>query len=186
MRLLVTTVFFTALVATPALAQGTPPAQQQAPHPHSMQQPGQAQQFDFMERQQQGEWSAEFLIGSNVYDRQDNDLGTVNDIILTNQGQVAAVVIGVGGFLGLGQKDVAVEFGALQIEPVVAGTGLLGTPQQDSPPAAQRDAAGDRGTAASPDRRIYLDVTREQLENAPEYVRLESQTGVFGGSGSAR
>ena len=41
-------------------------------------------------------------------------LGTINDLILNQNGEVAAVVIGVGGFLGIGEKNVAVDFSALQ------------------------------------------------------------------------
>lgn len=51
----------------------------------------------------------------NVYDRQDNKIGDVNDILLDREGKVNAVIIGVGGFLGAGEKNVAVPFNALQM-----------------------------------------------------------------------
>jgi len=57
------------------------------------------------------------IIGSPVYDgpaADANNLGNITDLVLGNNGDVAAVVIGVGGFLGIGQKQVAVDYTALQ------------------------------------------------------------------------
>jgi hypothetical protein len=56
------------------------------------------------------------IINAGVYNSAGDDaeqLGTINDLILTETGEVAAVVIGVGGFLGLGEKQVAVDYAAL-------------------------------------------------------------------------
>jgi sporulation protein YlmC with PRC-barrel domain len=49
------------------------------------------------------------IIGSTVYDRHNEKLGSVQDIVLNRNGQVAAVVVGVGGVLGVGGKNVAVK-----------------------------------------------------------------------------
>jgi sporulation protein YlmC with PRC-barrel domain len=43
----------------------------------------------------------------SVYDTKDNKIGDVNDVLLDKSGQVSAVILGVGGFLGMGEKDVA-------------------------------------------------------------------------------
>ena len=43
-----------------------------------------------------------------------NDVGEVNDVVLDWDGSVKAVVLGVGGFLGLGEKDVAIEMSSLR------------------------------------------------------------------------
>jgi sporulation protein YlmC with PRC-barrel domain len=51
----------------------------------------------------------------SVYDTKDNKIGDVNDVLLDKSGQVSAVILGVGGFLGLGEKDVAVPFSAIQV-----------------------------------------------------------------------
>jgi sporulation protein YlmC with PRC-barrel domain len=56
------------------------------------------------------------IIGEDVYDTAADDaqnIGDVNDIVIGADGSIQAVVVGVGGFLGIGQKDVAVEFSAL-------------------------------------------------------------------------
>src|SRR6202521_5398164 len=49
----------------------------------------------------------------NVYDRPGNKIGTIEDVLVAKDGKIPAVIIGVGGFLGVGEKDVAVSFGAL-------------------------------------------------------------------------
>jgi hypothetical protein len=50
----------------------------------------------------------------NVYDAADNNLGEIMDVLVAPDGQVAALIIGVGGFLGVGEKDVAVPFSAVK------------------------------------------------------------------------
>lgn len=49
------------------------------------------------------------IIGSTVYDRSNQKLGSVQDIVLDKDGKVAAVVVGVGSILGVGGKNVAVK-----------------------------------------------------------------------------
>lgn len=51
----------------------------------------------------------------NVYDPQDNKVGEVMDVLLDKSGRVTALIVGVGGFLGAGEKDVAVPFTAVQV-----------------------------------------------------------------------
>jgi len=58
---------------------------------------------------------ASSIIGSTVYTSANENVGDVNDIILSKDGKVQAVVIGVGGFLGLGEKDVAVPMDRIQM-----------------------------------------------------------------------
>ena len=50
----------------------------------------------------------------NVYDLSNNKIGTIEDVLITEQGQMKALVIGVGGFLGMGEKDVIVPFEAVK------------------------------------------------------------------------
>jgi PRC-barrel domain protein len=46
----------------------------------------------------------------NVYDPADNKIGEIMDVLVDRDGKVTALVVGVGGFLGMGEKDVAVPF----------------------------------------------------------------------------
>lgn len=59
--------------------------------------------------------SANVYIGTTVWNLQNQNVGDINDLIVSRDGQVEAVVIGVGGFLGLGEKDVAIDFNAMTI-----------------------------------------------------------------------
>lgn len=58
---------------------------------------------------------ADELIGSDVRAQADDEeVGTISDLIIDEDGQVVAVIVGVGGFLGMGEKDVAIGWDALQ------------------------------------------------------------------------
>lgn len=56
--------------------------------------------------------SADELIGKNVYGRDNNKIGEVDDVILDTNGQAKQLVISSGGFLGIGEKQVAVDYSA--------------------------------------------------------------------------
>src|SRR5438132_1074539 len=51
----------------------------------------------------------------NVYDPSDKKIGEIMDVLVDRDGKISALIIGVGGFLGAGQKDVAVPFNAVQV-----------------------------------------------------------------------
>jgi len=50
----------------------------------------------------------------NVYDPQNNKIGEIMDVLVGRDGQVNAAIVGVGGFLGAGEKDVAVSFNSIK------------------------------------------------------------------------
>jgi sporulation protein YlmC with PRC-barrel domain len=52
----------------------------------------------------------------SVYDPEKDKIGTVDDVIVNDSGQITGLIIGVGGFLGVGEKDVAVAFNAVHAE----------------------------------------------------------------------
>jgi len=51
----------------------------------------------------------------NVYDPGDNKIGEIMDVLVDREGKITALIVGVGGFLGMGEKDVAVPFNAVQV-----------------------------------------------------------------------
>ena len=53
------------------------------------------------------------LIGSAVYDEAGERIGTVDDVIVDDSGAVSSVIVGVGGFLGIGERNVAVPLKTL-------------------------------------------------------------------------
>jgi len=130
-----------------------------------------------------GTWKADDLQGKQVYGAEGENIGEINDILIGPSGGINAVVVGVGGFLGIGQKNVAVDMSLLQVGP--------GSTQEDADiasqnvadlksvkqngaaaPGAAKVADGDAiaiGADGLPDR-IVLAVTRQQLEGAPEFT----------------
>lgn len=107
-RNLLATTAIAALMATGAHAQTTPPVTAQPGATMPAQAP--------MVKKAEGHL-ASTIIGKRVYNGtgdQAENIGTVNDIVIGPDGQVNAVVVGVGGFLGLGQKNVALEYSLAQ------------------------------------------------------------------------
>jgi hypothetical protein len=188
----------TALLSTPVLAQtAAGPAPQGA-----VAQPARSGQF--MQTMQPGQWRASKLVGVDIYgydkdDRNDRDkVGDVNEVILDRNGNAEAVVIGVGGFLGVGEKDVAIPFksvewryddrdmrtsstapaGARTDRTAPAGSDAAMTTGTTAPAPAERPAAtaarGDRADRADrmaqgyPDRG-YIRLSKADLQNAPTF-----------------
>src|SRR5215475_11323521 len=67
-----------------------------------------------------GDWRASKIAGLNVYNDSNESLGSINDLLMDKSGNVKAVVIGVGGFLGVGEHLVAVPLDKVKFvtEPV--------------------------------------------------------------------
>ena len=99
-----------------------------------------------------GDWLASTLIGRTVTNAQGETLGDINDLIVDEQGTVVAVVIGVGGFLGMGEKDVGVRYSALQFQPRPepgAGAATGARPGAAAEPHPSSASAGAEGQATS-------------------------------------
>jgi sporulation protein YlmC with PRC-barrel domain len=110
-KLLVTTALAT-LIATGAMAQTTPPTAQPSQTAPAMNAPAETR----MMKQAEGHLASN-IIGETVYNGASNDaenIGEVNDIVLGPDGQLKAIVVGVGGFLGIGEKNVALEWNLAQ------------------------------------------------------------------------
>ena len=60
-------------------------------------------------------WLASDIYKADVYDNAEDKIGVVTDLIIDNSGNVTTAVVGVGGFLGAGKKDVAVPFKDLKV-----------------------------------------------------------------------
>ncbi len=58
-------------------------------------------------------WTITEWYKRDIYDTADNKIGDIKDVLLDHDGKTAAIIIGVGGFLGVGEKDVAVPYDAV-------------------------------------------------------------------------
>lgn len=93
------------LIGTAAIAQ------QPAP---SAQQPAPSGKADIMSTLPNGSVTVTDWYKQSVYDPSDSKIGEVMDVLMSPDGKATALIIGVGGFLGAGEKDVAVPFGTVK------------------------------------------------------------------------
>jgi sporulation protein YlmC with PRC-barrel domain len=61
-------------------------------------------------------WTVTNYYKQSVYDPKESKIGDVDDVLVNKDGQVTGLVVGVGGFLGAGEKDVIVPFSAVKIQ----------------------------------------------------------------------
>lgn len=102
---------------------------------------GVAPEETFISAQEEGLLLASELMNVNVIDAQGESIGGVDDILVDPEGGIFGAVVSVGGFLGIGSKQVALSWNEFKYAP-------------------------EEQTA-------YLDVTREELEQAPDFQTLE-------------
>lgn len=90
------------------------------------------------------------LMGAEVWGADGESIGSVDDLLLDSEGQVMAVVVGVGGFLGIGEKDVAIAND--QLEFVLAEEAAAAAPAANAPataPATGTAATGGMATTGA-------------------------------------
>ena len=104
-----------------------------------------------------GEWQSSKLIHMNVYNAQNEKIGDIKELMLNKSGKVENVVIGVGGFLGMGEHDVAVNFDRLKWSDSAATTG-----------SGQSAAESKKTDRNYPDHAV-LNATKDQLKAMPNF-----------------
>ena len=127
-----------------------------------------------------GNWRASKLMGLDVYNEANEKLGDVNELILDKNGKVSAVVIGVGGFLGMGEHDIAVSMDKLKFieEPVrTSSTAPATTARETTTKETTTGAATTTTTTTArsadatdwtPDHAV-MSGTKEQLKAMPQF-----------------
>ena len=121
-------------------------------------------------------WRASKLVGVDVYNDQNEKLGDISEVLLDKSGKVDGVIIGVGGFLGMGQRDIKVEMSRLKfVDEPVKTTSTSTTTSTTGAATATRPATTTTTTATSNDRKWYPDhavlsgVNKDQLKAMPEF-----------------
>lgn len=131
----------------------------------------------FITTQRAGMLRAPKLVGVAVYDSGNKDIGKISDLLLDHDGSVKAVVLSIGGFLGIGSKDVAVPYSDIhwQTEQRTVATnttapgGATGGTAQNNPPAQKTvSPAKTEAYQGYPDRAM-IDMSDAQLKAAPEF-----------------
>jgi len=132
-------------------------------------------------------WRGSKLSGVDVYNEQNEKIGDISDVILDKSGKASAVIIGVGGFLGLGEHLVSVPFDKVKWvnEPVrstTASTTTSDRPAATNPdttrPDSSRTTTGTATTTTTatrasndnwyPDHAVFS-ATKDQLKQMPEF-----------------
>jgi len=114
-------------------------------------------------------WRASKLAGVDVYNEQNEKIGDVSDVILDQSGKASAVIIGVGGFLGVGEHLVSVPFDNVKwvAEPVRSTTALTNS-QNTTGSAATTGTTRGSNDNWYPDHATYS-AAKDQLKQLPEF-----------------
>jgi sporulation protein YlmC with PRC-barrel domain len=148
------------MMLAPALAQTDRPAPARAETTTTAKSPGTM-------------WRGSKLIGVDVYNEQNEKIGDIDEILLDHSGKVAGVVIGVGGFLGIGERKIMVEMTKLKFVDEPARTTATRTTTTGT---GDRPATQTTTTARNEDRKWYPDHAvligagnKDQIKSLPEF-----------------
>ncbi len=113
------------------------------------------------------------MVGLNVYNEKNENVGSINDLLMDKSGSIKAAVISVGGFLGMGARLVAVPFDKIKFstEPV-AYTGVAGAPNAGG--AQPRDDHGLDRAATGEGQSLVSGSRHDQRDRG----RAEGDAGV--------
>lgn len=121
-----------------------------------------------------GEWRGSKLIGLNVYNDQNDKLGDIKEMIVEASGKIVGYVIGVGGFLGIGEHSIIVEPAKLKfVNEPVRSTSTTGSTPSTAPSGSTmttRDVSNTAGTTnrTYPDHAV-LSATKDDLKTMPQF-----------------
>ena len=130
-----------------------------------------------------GHWRTSKLVGLSVYNDNNESLGTINDMLTDKNGDIKAVVLGVGGFLGVGEHLVVVPLDKVKfVNEPIAYTGAAGAPNAGGAKTTSTTTTSTTTTGAAnppparaikpnpwyPDHAVYS-ATKDQLKSMPEF-----------------
>jgi hypothetical protein len=161
-----------ALLSTAALAQTSAPSKEPA---QSSSTPRAETPAKPVQEQSANEWRASKVIGLYVYNDANERLGSINEVLMDSNGKINKAVIGVGGFLGIGESNIALNFDQLKFvnEPMrTTSTAPATGPASDRPGTVGTTATTT--TMAPPKPTINpdhakLSMTKEQLQALPQF-----------------
>ena len=135
--------------APPAIGEANPPSQS-SEIPKSPESPKSAEAAPsgtpFIAKQESSHWLVGNLIGKSVVNADNESIGNVNDLVTDQNGKLIAIVVGAGGFLGIGEKNVAIRFEDIKLA---------------------RDENNDV--------KVIADISKQIIASAPDYQTLDEQ-----------
>jgi sporulation protein YlmC with PRC-barrel domain len=155
---LATTVAAAALLTAGAIAQ-TPPKNTTTPQTQTTPPatPATPSQGASAAQQNTNQWRGSQLIGLDVYNNNNENIGDINDVILGKDGKIELIVVGVGGWLGMGQHDVALRWEQVSFS--------------DQPPK------GDKANAEAGEKpdHAMVNMSKDQLKAMPAFKYSSEQ-----------
>ena len=170
---LATALVGTALIGGAALAQNATTSTSPSPSASST--------STSVQQNLKGNWRASKMMGLDVYNESNEKLGDISEILLDQSGKVNAVVIGIGGFLGVGQHDIAVSMDKLKFvnEPVRTASSTSAPATGSSTTTTGAAGGGMSATATSKDNwypdHAVMSGTKEQLKALPQFKYSDYQ-----------
>ncbi len=139
-RTLLLTAAVSGLMISSTLSQSTPGG-------------GAADSPKFVASQSSDQWVFSKFKGTDVVGPNDESIGGVNDLLFDKNGKILGVVVGVGGFLGIGQKNVAIDMAAFQVVPANSGGPAPVTSRSNDPTYVKLKVAW----------------TKDEIQKAPDF-----------------
>ena len=113
----------------------------------------------FINSQNADQWLSSSFIGVDVIGPDDAKIGDVADILFDKNGNIVGYVVGVGGFLGIGAKNVALAPSSFQVVPASTGSATTGS----------------ASSTGSDDVKLKLNMTKDQLQQAASFESKRDQ-----------
>jgi hypothetical protein len=117
----------------------------------------------FVTSQGEDQWVFTKFRGIDVRGPDNASIGSVNDLLFDRSGKIVGVVIGVGGFLGIGTKSVAIDMSAFNVVPANSGS----------------SDTSNTSTANDPSNiKLKVAWTKDQLQDAPDFQYYKPPAGT--------
>jgi hypothetical protein len=158
-----TALLASSLLSVPAFAQPAPKSDPSVAAQTVMQKPG--------------TWRTSKMIGLNAYNNNDEKIGDINELISDSSGQIDTVVIGVGGFLGIGERNVSLPRSQLMFvmepraAPAASGPTTRTVTTGEGAPVTTTTTTTMAGSRDFPDH-VVINMTKEQLTALPAFKYL--------------
>ena len=115
----------------------------------------------FVAAQSADQWVFTKFKGTDVLGSDNARVGSVDDLLFDKNGKILGVVVGVGGFLGIGVKDVAIDMSAFDVVPAEIGS-------------SDRNEAAARNSNDPTSVKLKVSWTKDQLKDAPDFQYFKS------------
>jgi hypothetical protein len=152
LKMFLITTAVTALIGSSAVAQVETPSGAAQQKSEQQKSPA-ASNNKFITEQHPDQWVFTKFKGTDVIGPDNASVGAVNDLLFDRMGKIVGMVVGVGGFLGIGAKNVAIDMGAFDVVPV------------------ETSSASPSASIVTDATSVKLKVawTKDQLKDAPDF-----------------